>query len=109
MKLVFIHGYSVINLKTYGGLPDALASQASRFGLQLDIEHIFLGRYLSFYDEVTLPDIARAFHKALQGQLADGNGGIEPFSCITHSTGGPVARLWVDMFLWCRKNWMNYP
>lgn len=103
MKLVFIHGYSVVNLKTYGGLPEALVSQAGKFGLSLDIEHIFLGRYLSFYDEVTLHDIARALHRALQIQLGDGNGGIEAFSCITHSTGGPVARLWADMYYGAEK------
>lgn len=103
MKLVFIHGYSVTSLNTYGDLPKALASQARKFGLDLDIKHIFLGRYLSFHDAVTLEDIARAFDKALHAQLSDGNGGIEPFSCITHSTGGPVARVWVDMFYGAKR------
>ena len=98
MNLVFIHGYSVVNLNTYGELPDALLSQAHKFDVEIDVKHIFLGRYLSFHDEVTLYDIARALNRALETQLGDGHGGIEPFSCITHSTGGPLARLWADLF-----------
>ena len=97
MILVFVHGWSVTNTDTYGNLPEAVAAQAARFGIQLDIQHIWLGRYLSFYDEIRMSDVVRAFQQALTEQL-----GIpqrnKKFSCITHSTGGPVVRSWLDKY-----------
>jgi hypothetical protein len=98
MRLVFVHGWSVTNTNTYGGLPQALAAAAAAAGLDLDIQHIWLGRYISFHDEVTVDDIARAMDKALRELPGNGPNHIEPFSCITHSTGGPVVRFWVDRF-----------
>ncbi|MGE4399947.1 MAG: hypothetical protein AB7D29_10550 [Campylobacterales bacterium] len=93
MKLVFIHGWSVTSLSTYGELPEAVQTQASLVGLEVEIENIYLGEYISFHDEVMLDDIARAFDKARQDKL-----GNELFACITHSTGGPVVRLWIELF-----------
>ncbi len=92
MKLLFVHGWSVTHTDTYGGLPEALLQQAPA-GLNLEVHHIFLGRYISFHDEVTMDDIARAFEAARKDTI-----GEEPFSCITHSTGGPVIRTWVALF-----------
>lgn len=92
MKLVFVHGWSVTNTKCYGKLPEVLKEQAP-LDLDLEIENIFLGEYISFHDEVTLDDIARAFECARNEKLQD-----ESFACITHSTGGPVLRLWIDLF-----------
>ncbi|MCB2197953.1 alpha/beta hydrolase [bacterium] len=93
MKLVFVHGWSVTHTNTYGRLPEALIEQAPE-GMDLDIKHIFLGKYISFHDEVTVDDIARAFEHARLEELGDA---VE-FSCITHSTGGPVMRAWVDRY-----------
>lgn len=93
MKLVFVHGWSVTNIDTYGELPEVLQRESSKFGLDLEIENIYLGEYISFHDEVTLYDIARAFESARKDKLGDEN-----FSCITHSTGGPIIRLWIDLF-----------
>jgi len=97
MQLIFVHGWSVTNIDTYGELPQALANRSDQYGIHLDIQHIYLGRYISFHDEVTLDDIARAMNKALE-DLPGNNNGIQPFSCITHSTGGPVVRHWIDRY-----------
>jgi hypothetical protein len=66
MNLVFVHGWSVTNTDTYGSLHKALCAAASPFNLEITIQHIYLGKYLSFDDEVSLDDIARAFNKALR-------------------------------------------
>lgn len=97
MKLIFVHGWSVTNTNTYGELPEALMNFAPA-GLKLSIQHIFLSRYISFHDEVLVQDIARAFEKARVKEIGDGD-----FSCITHSTGGPVIREWVNQFYGPRK------
>ncbi len=92
MKLVFVHGWSVTSADTYGELPQVLQSHAPK-ELDIEIESIYLGEYISFHDEVTMHDVARAFENARLDKLGD-----EPFACITHSTGGPVIRLWIDLF-----------
>ena len=102
MRLIFVHGWSVTNTDTYGELPEALSAVASSYGLELRIQHLYLGKYVSFHDEVTLDDIARAFNRALR-DLPGNNGEIGEFSCITHSTGGPVVRYWVDRYYGARK------
>ncbi|MFZ6751271.1 esterase/lipase family protein [Undibacterium sp. Ren11W] len=92
--VVFVHGWSVTNTDTYGALPERLRLEAASAGLVLQVEDIFLGRYISFHDEVQLSDITHAFdcaiHDQLSAVLADGT----RFICITHSTGGPVVRDW---------------
>ncbi len=96
MQVVFVHGWSVTHTDTYGGLPRALVAGARARGLDLDIRHVYLGRYVSFHDEVTLDDIARALGQALRDLPGNGPDRIAPFSCVTHSTGGPVVRHWID-------------
>ncbi|MDD2853616.1 MAG: phospholipase [Desulfuromonadaceae bacterium] len=92
--IVFVHGWSVTNTDTYGGLPLRLRAEAASLGLDIRIEEIFLGRYISFHDEVRVSDISRAFRTAVADELSallqDGT----RFVCITHSTGGPVIRDW---------------
>ena len=102
MRLIFVHGWSVTNTDTYGELPAALSAVASRYDLELRIEHMYLGKYVSFHDEVTLDDIARALNRALR-DLPDNDAEIQEFSCITHSTGGPVVRHWVDRYYGARN------
>lgn len=92
MKLVFIHGWSVTSTNTYGDLPLVLQKNAPK-ELNLEIENIYLGEYISFHNEVTLEDIARAFESARQEKLGD-----ERFACITHSTGGPLIRVWIETY-----------
>ncbi len=98
MQLLFVHGWSVTNTATYGKLPEALSASAADYGMDLDIQHIYLGKYISFHDEVTMDDIARAMDRALRDLPGNSDTSIKPFSCITHSTGGPVVRFWVEKF-----------
>jgi hypothetical protein len=92
--VVFVHGWSVTNTDTYGGLPVRLREEAKAVGVNIQIKEIFLGRYISFHDEVRVNDISKAFHAAVKDQLSDiVDDGIR-FVCITHSTGGPVIRDW---------------
>ena len=102
MRLIFVHGWSVTNTDTYGELPEALGTVASSYGLALEVQHLYLGKYVSFRDEVALDDIARALNRALR-DLPGNDGEIEEFSCITHSTGGPVVRYWVDRYYGARE------
>jgi hypothetical protein len=90
LTVVFVHGWSVTNLDTYGGLPLRMREEGTARGLDLEVEEIFLGRYISFHDEVKVEDISRAFRMAVKEQLTAGT----RFVCITHSTGGPVMRDW---------------
>jgi hypothetical protein len=92
MHIVFVHGWSVTHTNTYGDLPQWLAQQSPKFNIQ----NVYLGKYISFADTVTVDDIARAFNQALKdalgAKLDDG------FACITHSTGGPVVRHWMKLY-----------
>lgn len=92
--VVFVHGYSVVNIDTYGELPNRLINEGGKYGLTINIEHLFLGRYISFNDEVRLGDISHAMEQAVTDQVLPKLGQGERFICITHSTGGPVARTW---------------
>ncbi len=92
--VVFVHGWSVTNTNTYGGLPDRLRDAARKANIDIVIKDIYLGKYISFHDEVRICDISKAFKIAVEEQLENitKNGG--QFACITHSTGGPVIRDW---------------
>ncbi len=97
MKLLFVHGWSVTSKKTYGGMPAALVAQAPAHGLNLDLKEIYLGRYISYRDEVRMDDLERSFDRAVRDALGVGPAAVIPrFSCITHSTGGPLVRCWVN-------------
>lgn len=98
LTLVFVHGYSVTDLTTYGELPLRLKNEAAARNINLQVEEIFLGEYISFQDEVKLADVSRAFNHAIATKLKkllDKNG---RFICITHSTGGPVVREWFQFY-----------
>jgi hypothetical protein len=88
MTVIFVHGWSVRNTDTYGALPERLRT-AGR-----GVKSIFLSEYVSFHDQVTVDDIARAFDRAWREHVPPG----ERFACVTHSTGGPVVRTWMDLF-----------
>ena len=96
LLVVFVHGWSVTNTDTYGELPARLAAESAKAGgPKLDVQHVYLSQYISFRDEVRLPDLSRAFDAALGAALKDA-GAKRRFVCITHSTGGPVIRDWLD-------------
>lgn len=92
--IVFVHGWSVTNTDTYGGLPERLVAESRAAGFPLAVRQIFLGRYISFHDAVRIEDISRALEDAVQRELAEDVEAFGRFACITHSTGGPVARDW---------------
>lgn len=92
--IVFVHGWSVTNTSSYGGLPVRLRNEADARGLDFELKHLFLGRYISFHDEVRLPDVSRAFSTAVGDELRTLLDGGKRFVCVTHSTGGPVIRDW---------------
>lgn len=92
--IVFVHGWSVRNINTYGALPYRLQEEAENQGIKIRTANIFLGEYISFHDEVRVPDIARAFQKAITDKIGDQIERGHRFICITHSTGGPVIREW---------------
>lgn len=96
--LVFVHGWSVRSTDTYGKLPERVLREAAARGLSIDIRHVWLTKYVSFHDEVTVADIARAFEAAVGTELRDVLGSGGRFACITHSTGGPVVREWWRRF-----------
>ena len=88
MIAIFVHGWSVRGTGTYGRLPERLAALGG-----IDVRHIYLGQYVSYRDEVTMEDIALTFDAAVRQRVPPG----ERFACITHSTGGPVVRTWLDL------------
>lgn len=92
--VVFLHGWSVSNTDTYGGLPERLARVGLINGDSVALHEIRLGRYVSFRDEVRMPDLVRALEFALRTELAEQIEKGERFAVITHSTGGPLAREW---------------
>lgn len=95
MIVIFVHGWSVTNTNTYGELPQWLEQQSQ---LNVQVGNIYLGRYISFNDSITVDDIARAFDQAVRDELADNLRHHERFACITHSTGGPIVRQWMDLY-----------
>ena len=92
--VVFVHGWSVTNTDTYGGLPARLRDEATAQGIDIQVKEIFLGRYISFHDEVRVGDISRAFRTAVEDELSSVLRDGTRFVCVTHSTGGPVIRDW---------------
>ena len=97
--VIFVHGWSVTDTDTYGELPERLRQEAAEQNIRIRVEEIFLGRYISFHDEVRLPDISRAFQAALSDNpIAKALKGNRRFACITHSTGGPVIRDWWNRY-----------
>jgi hypothetical protein len=97
MLVVFVHGWSVTNTNTYGGLPEALATKAPA-SLDVTVQHLYLAKYVSFADEVTVDDIARGMRNAVNAQITPQLASGERFACVTHSTGGPVVRQWIDLY-----------
>jgi hypothetical protein len=106
ITLVFVHGYSVTNLDTYGELPARLRAEAASSGINIIVENIYLGQYISFHDEVRLPDISRAFQMAIKDKLGAAIAAGMRFVAITHSTGGPVVRDWSNRF---KDQWEQLP
>ncbi len=98
MVVVSVHGWSVHDTDIYGELPRRLLTEAAAGNCPpLAVHNIFLGKYNSFCDEVRVEDISRGFEAALQAELGPQISAGRRFVCITHSTGGPVARDWLEL------------
>lgn len=97
MLIVFVHGYSVSSFDTYGGLPARILGEAAGRGLEVNTEHIYLARYISFNDQVRIDDLAAALQAALTDTIYS-RYPKQRFACITHSTGGPLVRTWLSRF-----------
>ncbi len=106
VTLVFVHGWSVTNLNTYGQLPVRLREQGKQAGINIIVKDIYLGQYISFHDEVKVQDISRAFNSAIKETLVDLVKNKERFVAITHSTGGPVVRDWSERY---KAEWPTLP
>ena len=87
-KVFLVHGYSVKDTQAY----QALHRRLAQYGY--DLRSIYLGRYVSLDDQVTVSDVARAMHDELKEHLGRA-WGKERFHIITHSTGALVARRWI--------------
>ena len=99
MIVVLVHGWGVTNTESYGGLAARLQADAAAGRLpSSSVQHIHLGKYVSFSDEVRVPDISRAFEAAVHGELGDLIARGERLAVIAHSTGGPIIRDWWHRF-----------
>jgi hypothetical protein len=103
MLVVFVHGWSVTNTNTYGGLPTALVKNAAAM-LDLNVVDLYLAKYVSFADEVRVDDIARGMQNAISAEVLPKLTKGDRFACITHSTGGPAVRKWIDLYYRGRLN-----
>jgi triacylglycerol esterase/lipase EstA (alpha/beta hydrolase family) len=54
---------------------------------------VWLSDYITTTDSVTMGDLVDAFERARQRDFPDTR-----FACVTHSTGGPVAREWMARY-----------
>ncbi len=72
----------------YGYLPEWLRER-----LGVETHDVWLSEYVSYSDSVRMADLAEAFERARKQSIGDG-----PFCCVTHSTGGPVAREWLARY-----------
>ncbi len=89
--VLLLHGYNVTSTKTYGVLPQRLKS------LGYKVKNVYLSKYVTLDDDLTLADIVRGFQAALVDVYGPKFESQE-FACITHSTGGLVARAWIDTY-----------
>ena len=88
MNLVLVHGYNVTSTRTYGVLPQRLKAAGHR------IRHVYLSKYVTLDNDITLDDLVLAFDAALKDALGRDFGRAK-FACLTHSTGGLVVRAWI--------------
>ncbi len=76
------------NPADYGALPQWLCER-----MGMPTVDVWLSDYITSVDSVTMGDLVEAFERARQRNFPD-----TPFACITHSTGGPVAREWLARY-----------
>ena len=90
-QVVIVHGWSDTS-KSFEPLADFL-SKSGRVAIPL-----WLGDYISMDDDVQIPDVAKRLEAVIQS-IAAPNGPLKiPFDMIVHSTGGLVAREWLNTY-----------
>jgi len=90
-QVVIVHGWSDTS-KSFEPLADFL-SKSGRVAIPL-----WLGDYISMDDDVQIPDVAKRLEAVIQSITAP-NGPLKiPFDMIVHSTGGLVAREWLNTY-----------
>jgi|GEM_PF-4126297 len=87
-KVFLVHGWSVKETTTYQALHLKLAAEG------FDLSDVFLGRYVSLDDEVTVADLAKGLHITLRERLGKG-AWKGSFHFVTHSTGALVVKEWL--------------
>ena len=88
--VVILHGYSDTS-SSFQPLAQFLKSKG------FTVVPIYLGKYITLEDSITIPDLAKAFEAALTREAlpVGRRGGID---LIVHSTGSLVAREWMTRF-----------
>lgn len=103
--VVLVHGWSVHNTDSYGGLAQRLEMEMMKdTSLDIEVKQIWMGKYISFKDEVRVDDISKAFEGALRAELGSLLNSGTKCIIITHSTGGPAVRNWIDRFYFAKNN-----
>lgn len=87
--IVMIHGYSDKG-KSFQTWVDKLSKRGH------DVRTIHVCSYETLTNEVTIPDIAEGFDRALREKM--GLNGDEEFDAIVHSTGMPLIRSWLSAY-----------
>ena len=87
-SVLFVHGYSVRTLNSWGRLPALL--QADGF----NAASIYLSAFVTLDDYITCDDLAAGLEKQVVALVADGLD-LTNTAIIAHSTGAIVARRWL--------------
>src|SRR5262249_30970942 len=91
-QVLIVHGWSD-SYESFQPLKDLLVAAGH------ETRQVFLGTYASMRDDVTFDDLATGLQRRF-AEMANGLK-LEPFSLdvIVHSTGGPVVRHWLNLYL----------
>jgi hypothetical protein len=87
--VLFVHGYSVTDLRSFNRLPELLAAEGIR------AESIFLAGFVSLDDLVSCDDLAFALEHRVATLEANYGLDLSRTILIAHSTGAIIARRWI--------------
>ncbi|MCB4757004.1 MAG: hypothetical protein LHV69_08290 [Elusimicrobia bacterium] len=91
MDVLYLHGYNVVSTRHFRFLPRRLK------GLRPPVQKVFISKYVTLDDALTMPDLVKAFDAALHG-LFGRPWGRKKFACVAHSTGGVLIRHWIQTY-----------
>lgn len=87
--LLFIHGYSVRDFKSYGNFPKLLAEQ-----LKIAESEVYISAFDSLNNQIDCDDLARSLEGRVSRLIAAGLD-ISKTAVLCHSTGSIIARRWM--------------